>query len=72
MICNTELTPIIAPIARAVTLSGISRSTIYRLAGEGRIRILKIGRTSLVDMASVWAFIETLPEASISAPRAVS
>ena len=58
-----------APISRAVALSGISRSSIYRLAGEGRIRMLKLGRSSLVDMTSVRDFLATLPAANVAAPK---
>lgn len=57
--------PIAAPIARATTLTGLSRAAIYRAAKIGRIRLLKLGRSTLVDMASARRFIEALPEAPI-------
>lgn len=47
------------PIAPAVT--GISRSSIYRAASEGRIRLLKQGRTTLVCMRSVRDYLDSLP-----------
>ena len=47
----------------------MSRSAIYREAGAGRIRLVKLGKTTLVDMATVWAFLDTLPPARIAAPR---
>ncbi len=36
---------------------GIPRSTQYRLAAAGHIRMIKLGRTTLVDFASVRAFL---------------
>jgi len=54
-----------APIRQACALSGLSRSSLYRAAAAGRIRLLKHGRSSLVDMASLRAFIAGLPEAVI-------
>jgi hypothetical protein len=62
--------PIAAPIARAVVLSGLSRSAIYRAAGEGKLVLRRVGRSTLVDLASLRAFIEGLPIASIRPPRA--
>jgi hypothetical protein len=64
-----DAAPIAAPIARAMALSGLSRSAIYRAAGKGRIVLRKVGRTTLVDMASVRAFLAGLPVATIRAPR---
>jgi len=55
-----------APIRRACMLSGLSRSSIYRAASAGRIRMLKNGRSSLVDMASVRAYLAELPVAQIT------
>jgi hypothetical protein len=50
---------------RAIALTGLSRAAIYRAAKIGRIRLLKLGRSTLVDMASARRFIEALPEAPI-------
>jgi hypothetical protein len=58
-----------APIVRAMAISGLSRSAIYRAAAAGDIRLLKVGRSTLVDMASVRAFLASLPTASIRAPQ---
>jgi hypothetical protein len=59
--------PLALPISAAVMVSGLSRSAIYREAGAGRIKLLKLGRTTLVDMASVRAFLSSLPAAQIRA-----
>jgi excisionase family DNA binding protein len=54
---------------RAPGVFGLSRSGLYRLAGEGRIRMVKIGSRTLVDAASVRAFLATLPPAQIRPER---
>ncbi len=64
--------PLALPVAAAMVASGLSRSSIYREAGRGNIRLLKLGRTTLVDMASVRAFLANLPVAPIRAPRGLA
>jgi hypothetical protein len=56
-----------APMKDAPAITGLSRSALYRAAGEGRIVLRKMGRTTLVDLESVHKFIEQLPLANISA-----
>lgn len=67
---SANIEPLALPIPAAVAMSGLSRSAIYREAGAGRIRLMKLGRTTLVDMASVRAFLSELPTAQIRAPKA--
>ncbi|RAI55956.1 hypothetical protein DOO78_23470 [Roseicella frigidaeris] len=57
--------PLAVPLARAPAITGLSRSTIYREVARGNLRLLKVGRTSLLDMASVRAFLASLPVAEI-------
>ena len=57
--------PEMVPLPRAPAIFGLSRSHLYRLAAEGRIRLVKAGARTLVDAASVRAFLATLPEAKI-------
>ena len=59
-----------ASMQHAVAVSGLSRSGIYRAAAEGKIRLLKCGRTTLVDMASVRDFLAALPVAQINTGKA--
>lgn len=69
---NLPATPIIpemVPLPRAPAVFGLSRSHLYRLAGEGRIRLVKVASRTLVDAASVRNFLATLPEARIGAQR---
>jgi hypothetical protein len=57
--------PFAAPIPEALRLSGLSRSGLYRAAGEGRVVFFKHGRSTLVDMASLRTFVASLPRADI-------
>jgi hypothetical protein len=56
----------------AVHAAGISRSAIYREAGNGNITLLKNGRSTLVCMTSVRRFLASLPRASVRAPRQIA
>jgi predicted DNA-binding transcriptional regulator AlpA len=53
------------PLPQAPAVLGLSRSAIYRAAAQGKITLRKLGRTTLVDVASARAFIESLPKAEI-------
>jgi predicted DNA-binding transcriptional regulator AlpA len=53
------------PLPQAPAVLGLSRSAIYRAAQAGQITLKKLGRTTLVDMASARAFIDSLPKAEI-------
>jgi excisionase family DNA binding protein len=59
--------PLTATIADTVALTGLSRATIYRLAGSGTIRMIKVGRRTLLVWASVKAYLEGRPSANIRA-----
>jgi len=58
---QTSPPPEMIPLPRAPAWSGLSRSALYRLAAEGRIRMVKLGARTLVDAASVRAFLAELP-----------
>lgn len=53
--------PIAIPLAKAPALVGLSRSTLYRLAASGDIRLIKVGRTTLIDCSSLDAFLASRP-----------
>ena len=55
-------------IADAVAWTGMSRSSLYRLAATGKIKLLKFGRSTLVDGASLAALVDSLPVATIAQP----
>lgn len=65
----TALQPLALPLGKAVAVTGLSRSAIYRAAGEGRITLLKAGRSTLVCMASARAFLAGLPHAAVGQRR---
>ena len=54
--------PEMIPLPRAPGIFGLSRSNLYRLAADGHIRMVKVASRTLVDAASVRAFLATLPE----------
>jgi excisionase family DNA binding protein len=47
---------------KAMELAGFSKSTLYRLINAGKIRARKVGRITVIDMASVAALFEASPE----------
>ena len=59
--------PLYAPISQACDLLGFRRSKLYELAGEGSIRVIKVGGRSLVDMDAARAWMATRPAADIAA-----
>ena len=63
------LAPEMVPLPRAPQVFGLSRSGLYRLAAEGRIKMVKMGARTLVDAASVRAFLAGLPAADFSAGK---
>ena len=58
---SNNSTPEMVPLPRAPQIFGLSRSGLYRLAADGSIRMVKMGSRTLVDAASVRAFLATLP-----------
>ncbi len=57
--------PEFARIPNATARFGISRSGLYREAAAGRIRLVKHGAATLVDIASLRTFMARLPAAQI-------
>jgi hypothetical protein len=45
---------------------GLGRSTIYKLAGDGTLRLIKAGSRTLVDIEAGLAWMATLPTADIA------
>ena len=45
-------------IAAAAAATDLSRSTIYNLVGEGRLRLTRIGRRSVIPASSLRALVE--------------
>jgi hypothetical protein len=57
--------PEMVPLPRAPGVFGLSRSRLYLLAAEGRIRMVKCGSRTLVDAASVRGYLATLPAVTL-------
>ena len=58
--------PRYAPVSQACSILGFQRTKLYELAGNGLIRIVKVGGRSLVDMEAALAWMSTLPTADIA------
>lgn len=57
--------PLYVPFKRAVEISGLGKSTLYRAAMDGRLRLVKNGRTTLAEYASLRALLASLPAAQL-------
>lgn len=63
---SAQTPPWYATFPNACRVLGIGRTKLYALAGEGRIRIVKVGHRSLVDINQALGWMATLPAAEIS------
>lgn len=52
--------PLLVPTAEAGGLLRISRTAVYGLAKEGKLKKIRIGRRSLITLASIEAFVAQL------------
>lgn len=52
-----RLAPLTHTISDAAHITGLSRSTLYRHAAAGRLRLVKVGGRTLVDAASLRALV---------------
>ena len=48
-----NLSPLTVTIAQTRELTSLGTTTIYKLINEGKLRTIKVGRRTLVDMASI-------------------
>jgi excisionase family DNA binding protein len=62
---ETYTAPEYGRIQEACRRYGLSRSRLYRLAGEGLVRFVKVGGATLVDFGSVRQYLATCPGAQI-------
>lgn len=56
------MTAISVDIARAVNISGISRSGLYKLFKAGKITPRKNGKRTLVLVSELQSYVESLPK----------
>ena len=62
--------PAYAPIAPDwLAISGMSRSGTYEALGRRDLRAIKCGSKTLIDVAHGLAWLASLPEAKVTAPR---
>lgn len=57
-----------ATLKDAVRTHGVSRTTLYRLLASGDARAIKLGRSTLVDLAVLDAYLAACPRASFRDP----
>jgi hypothetical protein len=58
----TELVPFALSVAEAVRLSGLGRTSLYAAIASGLLKTRKAGRRTLVEVAELRRFIESLPQ----------
>jgi excisionase family DNA binding protein len=56
---------ILVTIPEAVSLTGISRSFLYKRLSDGSIRSVVAGRRRLVNVASLTAWASSLPDSPL-------
>ncbi len=61
--------PLAVPLSRAPAVTGLSRSTIYREAARGNLKLIKAGKSTLLCMESARAFLAALPRAQVGGKR---
>jgi excisionase family DNA binding protein len=66
---SAEPLPDFLPLGEACRVARVSRSELYRKAGAGQIRFVKLGKRVRVDMRSVRLMLERLPEARLRPPK---
>jgi len=57
------MTKISVTIPQAVEMSGIGRSSLYQVIREGKIKLRKSGKRSLILVEELKRYIESLPTA---------
>ena len=56
-------------IADWARLSGVSQSVTYELLGDGKIKAVKLGNKTLIDVDSGLKYLSSLPPAEITTGR---
>jgi excisionase family DNA binding protein len=60
--------PVLLPIQAAAEYLGLSIASLYRLIGLGKLEAVKAGGKTLLPMASLQAYVASLPPAKIKPP----
>ncbi len=64
---SADTLPYSAGIEEAVRLTGVTRTQLYNLLAEGKVKAKKSGRRTLVLMDGLRAYIDGLPHARFRA-----
>ncbi len=64
-----NMQPLAFTIEGTTQATGLPRTTIYELLGQGKLQARKAGRRTLILAESVQAYLESLPAATIAAPK---
>ena len=59
---ETEIQPAWLTYAEAEKLTGLSRVTLWRIAGAGQIRLARVGRAVRIERASLEQYMEQCAE----------
>jgi excisionase family DNA binding protein len=57
-----DINPLMLTVKEAVSMSGFSRSQIYRWLADGTIIGKKLGRSTYIDTTSLRAAVSELPD----------
>ena len=69
---NFQPQPRYGRITQVTRAYGINRSRIYELLAKGRISAIKEGRSTLIELASVDAYVASLPKATVRLPKTLA
>lgn len=58
---NSHELPVLVSMGSAPRIFGMSRSYIYKIAGQEKIELVKMGRVTMVKTESMLAYINSLP-----------
>ena len=59
-------------VADTIRSRGVSRTGLYRLLASGDAKAIKLGRSTLVDLESLDAYLASCPPARIGASSVIS
>jgi excisionase family DNA binding protein len=63
--------PVLLSISASADFLGLSRDTIYRLLGTGKLTAVKHGSKTLLPIAGLRDYAASLPEARIKPPNRI-
>jgi excisionase family DNA binding protein len=65
MNATATIEPLTVTVPEALRLTGLGRTSLYRLIGEKRLRHIKVGSRTLIDFASIKKLIENSTEGEV-------